>query len=151
MPRIDFHDLSSESNLVSDICIIGTGPAGATTARGIDFARRDWVAHSGWPFDLDHMRPYLERTPTYLGLGAGADYADDRFLATGRAARAQTGLERGTALLLAIQPRSREPLRQHAVRARAGRNLPDNVRLGLLSTGADTRLGRRPSCFVPAA
>ncbi|HEV2041965.1 MAG TPA: hypothetical protein VGT81_18310, partial [Casimicrobiaceae bacterium] len=45
----------------------------------IDFARRDWVAHSGWPFDLDHMRPYLERTPTYLGLGAGADYADDRF------------------------------------------------------------------------
>jgi hypothetical protein len=30
-------------------------------------------------FDLDQMRPYLERTPPYLGLGAGADYADDRF------------------------------------------------------------------------
>ncbi len=142
MPRIDFHELSSESNLVSDICIIGSGPAGATIARElersglqvillesggierqpladalneiesigwprvldqwlvcnrivggtshtwagrcspfdeIDFARRGWVAHSGWPFDLDHMRPYLERTPTYLGPGAGADYADDRF------------------------------------------------------------------------
>jgi choline dehydrogenase-like flavoprotein len=142
VPRIDFHELSSESNLVSDICIIGSGPAGATIARElersrlqvillesggierqpladalneiesigwprvldqwlvrnrivggsshtwagrcapfdeIDFARRDWVAYSGWPFDLDHMRPYLERTPTYLGLGAGADYADDRF------------------------------------------------------------------------
>jgi nucleoside-diphosphate-sugar epimerase len=29
VPRIDFHELSSESNLVSDICIIGSGPAGA--------------------------------------------------------------------------------------------------------------------------
>jgi choline dehydrogenase-like flavoprotein len=27
----------------------------------IDFERRDWVPHSGWPFDRTHLEPYYER------------------------------------------------------------------------------------------
>lgn len=141
MPKADLHELSPDAELACDICIIGSGPAGATIARelaqssaqvillesggdqrqplvdelaeienigwpreldqwllrnrivggsshtwagrcapfdDIDFAKRDWVPHSGWPFGLDEMRPYLLRTPGYVGLGVGADYTDDK-------------------------------------------------------------------------
>ena len=44
----------------------------------IDFEKREWVPFSGWPFGLDELRPYLLRTPGYVGLGIGADYTDDR-------------------------------------------------------------------------
>jgi choline dehydrogenase-like flavoprotein len=27
----------------------------------IDFERRDWVPHSGWPFDRQHLQPYYDR------------------------------------------------------------------------------------------
>lgn len=144
MPRFDLHELAPEAELACDVCIIGSGPAGATIARElaqsplqtillesgeaerqplvdelneiesigwsreldqwllrnrmiggsshtwagrcapfdpIDFEEREWIPFSGWPFDLDHLRPYLSRTPGYVGLGIGADYTDDRLWA----------------------------------------------------------------------
>jgi choline dehydrogenase-like flavoprotein len=45
----------------------------------IDFQRRDWIPCSGWPFDLEHLTPYLERTAPYLGLGTGTGFSDGRF------------------------------------------------------------------------
>jgi choline dehydrogenase-like flavoprotein len=124
-----------------DICIIGTGPAGATVARElsntplrvtvlesggterqeatdalneiesvgwsrvmdqwlvrnrivggtsyswagrcapydeIDLEHRDWVPYSGWPFKIDDMIPYFDRSAKYLGLGNGCGFSDDR-------------------------------------------------------------------------
>ncbi|MDB5840585.1 MAG: family oxidoreductase [Herminiimonas sp.] len=34
-----------------------------------DFDQRDWIPHSGWPFGLDELRPYYERTHRLLKLG----------------------------------------------------------------------------------
>jgi choline dehydrogenase-like flavoprotein len=34
-----------------------------------DFQKRDWVAHSGWPFGLDELLPYYDRTHALLQLG----------------------------------------------------------------------------------
>lgn len=34
-----------------------------------DLERRDWVPHSGWPFGLDELKPYYERTHDLLKLG----------------------------------------------------------------------------------
>lgn len=34
-----------------------------------DFEKRDWVAHSGWPFGLSELTPYYERTHALLKLG----------------------------------------------------------------------------------
>ncbi|MGV8892082.1 MAG: FAD-dependent oxidoreductase [Burkholderiaceae bacterium] len=34
-----------------------------------DFEKRDWIAHSGWPFGLDELAPYYQRTHALLKLG----------------------------------------------------------------------------------
>lgn len=34
-----------------------------------DFEKRDWIAHSGWPFGLKDLAPYYERTHALLKLG----------------------------------------------------------------------------------
>lgn len=34
-----------------------------------DFEKRDWIAHSGWPFGLKELAPYYERTHALLKLG----------------------------------------------------------------------------------
>jgi choline dehydrogenase-like flavoprotein len=34
-----------------------------------DFAKRDWVAHSGWPITAEDLAPYYPRTHRYLELG----------------------------------------------------------------------------------
>ncbi|HEY4541973.1 MAG TPA: FAD-dependent oxidoreductase, partial [Noviherbaspirillum sp.] len=34
-----------------------------------DFEKRDWVDHSGWPFSLDELLPYYDRTHRLLRLG----------------------------------------------------------------------------------
>ncbi len=34
-----------------------------------DFEKRDWIAHSGWPFDLNELMPFYERTHALLKLG----------------------------------------------------------------------------------
>ena len=35
----------------------------------LDFEKRDWVAHSGWPFGLDELLPFYARTHAVLKLG----------------------------------------------------------------------------------
>ena len=34
----------------------------------IDFERRDWVPHSGWPFDYAHLEPYYQRAQAVCGV-----------------------------------------------------------------------------------
>jgi choline dehydrogenase-like flavoprotein len=34
-----------------------------------DFEKRDWIAHSGWPFGLEELAPYYARTHELLKLG----------------------------------------------------------------------------------
>jgi choline dehydrogenase-like flavoprotein len=34
-----------------------------------DFEKRDWIDHSGWPFGLEELAPYYERTHALLKLG----------------------------------------------------------------------------------
>jgi choline dehydrogenase-like flavoprotein len=34
-----------------------------------DFEKRDWIAHSGWPFGWEELAPYYERTHALLKLG----------------------------------------------------------------------------------
>jgi choline dehydrogenase-like flavoprotein len=41
-----------------------------------DFAARSWVPHSGWPFELDVLAPYLNRAAEILNLGPNV--YDDR-------------------------------------------------------------------------
>ena len=36
----------------------------------IDFEKRDWVAHSGWPFGLDALKPYFPRAQSLCELGS---------------------------------------------------------------------------------
>jgi len=35
----------------------------------IDFEKRDWVAHSGWPFGIETLKPYLPRAQSLCELG----------------------------------------------------------------------------------
>lgn len=35
----------------------------------IDFEKREWVPHSGWPFDKSHLDPYYERAHRLLRIG----------------------------------------------------------------------------------
>jgi choline dehydrogenase-like flavoprotein len=44
----------------------------------IDMQSRDWVPHSGWPFSVEDVAPYIERSAKYLGLGIGNGITDDR-------------------------------------------------------------------------
>jgi choline dehydrogenase-like flavoprotein len=42
----------------------------------IDFETREWVPHSGWPISPQNIRPFLERSKKYLGIGP--NIYDDR-------------------------------------------------------------------------
>lgn len=44
-----------------------------------DFEKREWVAHSGWPFGLDELRPFYERAHRVLRLGP-VDYDIERWV-----------------------------------------------------------------------
>ncbi|WFS03308.1 GMC oxidoreductase [Rhizobium tumorigenes] len=45
----------------------------------IDFEPRSWIERSGWPFDLHHITPYLDRSAGHLGLAYGSGYNDEAF------------------------------------------------------------------------
>jgi choline dehydrogenase-like flavoprotein/nucleoside-diphosphate-sugar epimerase len=45
----------------------------------VDLLRRNWIPHSGWPFCINDLEPYLARTAAYLGLCFGTGFSDDRF------------------------------------------------------------------------
>jgi len=139
MQFIDLQHLESSRSIEADLCIVGSGPAGATIAMefagsrirvlliegggteetpadqalydvenvgatrttpqdrvrnriiggsshtwvgrcasfdDIDFERRAWVPHSGWPICKADIDPFLDRSRQYLGLGP--NIYDDR-------------------------------------------------------------------------
>ncbi len=45
----------------------------------IDLERRPWIADSGWPFAIEELTPYLDRSAAYLGLAVGHGFSDERF------------------------------------------------------------------------
>ena len=47
-----------------------------------DFAARDWVPESGWPFGLDELRPFYRRAQEVIGLDA-YDYGAERWAGEG--------------------------------------------------------------------
>jgi choline dehydrogenase-like flavoprotein len=59
---------------------IGDGRHGARYAPldPIDFERREWVPHSGWPIDRATLDPYYERAHGHAGIGP-YEYATDRW------------------------------------------------------------------------
>jgi choline dehydrogenase-like flavoprotein len=50
----------------------------------VDFEQRDWLPHSGWPFDRSHLLPFYERAQAVCQLGPfayrGEDWADEQSL-----------------------------------------------------------------------
>ncbi|MEM9275631.1 MAG: GMC family oxidoreductase [Cyanobacteria bacterium P01_F01_bin.143] len=58
---------------------IGEGQIGARHVPfdEIDFEKRDWVPHSGWPFNKSHLIPYYKRAQSVCGLGPFAYEASD--------------------------------------------------------------------------
>jgi choline dehydrogenase-like flavoprotein len=84
--RIAFHGAqssswSNESQRFGVRCRVLGGSshvwAGKSAAfDAIDFAVRDWVPYSGWPFGLETLSPYLDRAADVLNLGP--NFYDDR-------------------------------------------------------------------------
>ena len=51
--------------------------ARSTPLKPIDFARRSWVAHSGWPISRDTLEPYYHRVVNLVGLHQPFSYDAD--------------------------------------------------------------------------
>ena len=48
----------------------------------LDFEKREWIPHSGWPIDFDELRQYYEAAQNYMALGQdgyGRDSWDDEY------------------------------------------------------------------------
>jgi choline dehydrogenase-like flavoprotein len=86
LKRIEFHGASSgswsnESQRFGVRCRVLGGSSHAWAGKSaafdeVDFAARDWVSHSGWPFGLETLAPYLDRAAEVLNLGPNC--YDDR-------------------------------------------------------------------------
>jgi choline dehydrogenase-like flavoprotein len=59
---------------------LGEGQTGARlhALEPSDFEQRDWVPHSGWPFDRAHLEPYYQRAHAFFGVGP-AIYDEDHW------------------------------------------------------------------------
>ena len=89
----------------------------------IDFQSRDWVPYSGWPFTINDMMPYIDRSSKYLGLGIGNGITDDRIWAL--SGHPQPTIELDTDKLIpTFWQFSRDPINQFD-RVRFGRLAPD--------------------------
>jgi choline dehydrogenase-like flavoprotein len=77
--RIEFHGANSaswsnESQRFGVRCRVLGGSSHAWAGKSaafdhVDFAARDWVPYSGWPFGLETLAPYLDRAAEVLNLG----------------------------------------------------------------------------------
>ncbi len=45
----------------------------------IDYEKRPWVPHSGWPLTPESLLPHLIRAAPYLGISLGSGYNDEGF------------------------------------------------------------------------
>ncbi len=80
----EYHDLSSSrhSQLGGTVNIWNTRIDGEMGAKhvpldAIDFEKRDWVPHSGWPFTRETLVPYYRRAHELCGLGPFGYAAED--------------------------------------------------------------------------
>lgn len=50
---------------------LGGGLPGARLRRldAVDFTKREWMPHSGWPFGLESLVPYYEQAESFFGIG----------------------------------------------------------------------------------
>ena len=87
----------------------------------VDFQFRDWVPYSGWPFKIDDMISYLDRSATYLGLGTGSGFIDDRVWANIGHQQPKLDLDQDK-LLPMLWQYSRDPVNAHD-KVRFGRSL----------------------------
>src|SRR3984893_17363426 len=72
---------SNESQSYGVRCRVLGGSSHAWTGKSaafdhVDFAAREWVPYSGWPFGLETLGPYLDRAAEVLNLGPNC--YDDR-------------------------------------------------------------------------
>lgn len=77
--RIEFHGANStswsnESQAFGVRCRVLGGSSHAWAGKSaafdhVDFAAREWVPYSGWPFGLETLDPYLDRAAEVLNLG----------------------------------------------------------------------------------
>jgi choline dehydrogenase-like flavoprotein len=84
--RTEFHGANSaswsnESQRFGVRCRVLGGSSHAWAGKSaafdqVDFTARDWVSHSGWPFGLETLDPYLDRAAEVLNLGPNC--YDDR-------------------------------------------------------------------------
>src|SRR3954463_1233547 len=63
--------LGGTSNLWDDELNAGEGDelVRLVPLDAIDFEKRDWIPHSGWPFDKSELNPYYERALKLSGAG----------------------------------------------------------------------------------
>ncbi len=190
----DLRGIASQELLEADVCVIGSGPAGATIIRelagtglravllesggretqpsvdalsevenvgwprcvdqsllrprilggashlwtgrcapldDIDYERRDWVPHSGWPLGPEVVAPYLDRTVAHLGLGIGSGYTGEDFWRLARRRLPRHGVKGDDLLPFFWQYSRDERNRFESMRfgPRLLRQLPQNVRL----------------------
>ena len=87
----------------------------------IDLQFRDWVSYSGWPFEIDDLIPYFDRSAKYLGIGAGSWFTDDRVWTHIGHRQPKLSLDQDKLLPMFWQF-SRDPINQYDV-VRFGRHL----------------------------
>lgn len=75
----------------------------------IDYERRSWVPHSGWPIGPGDVAPYLDRTVPHLGLGVGRGFNGAGFWRLARRSPPRQALD-GEALLPFFWQYSRDEL-----------------------------------------
>ena len=78
----------------------------------IDLQFRNWVPYSGWPFEMDELIRYLDRSAKYLGLGVGSGFTDDRIWALSGHAQPKLGPDPDKLLPMFWQY-SRDPIKQY--------------------------------------
>src|ERR1700730_19256384 len=87
---------SNESQSYGVRCRVLGGSSHAWTGKSaafdhVDFAAREWVPYSGWPFGLETLGPYLDRAAEVLNLGPNC--YDDRLWELMRVAAPQPQLD----------------------------------------------------------
>jgi choline dehydrogenase-like flavoprotein len=89
----------------------------------IDLQPRDWVPYSGWPFKINDVMPYIDRSSKYLGLGIGNGITDDRIWALSGNKQPKMDLDPDKLIPMFWQF-SRDPINRYD-RVRFGRLTPE--------------------------
>lgn len=113
----------------------------------IDMQYRDWVPHSGWPFEISDLMAYIDRSAKHLGLGAGNGITDDRVWALTGHRRVRTGPDPDPGKLLPMfWQYGRDPVNQYD-RIRFSHFAPDlGPNVTLVTNATVLRINAKESC-----